>query len=99
MEPLDRLYVISRRDLGRGAQAVQSAHAVAEFMLQHPGRWKNHTLVLLSVDDLDELEVLHKKAAEELPTVVFLEPDLDFSFTAFAAGGASTLFQRLSLLR
>lgn len=43
----DRLYVLVHDDLTPAQRAVQGAHAVAQFMLEHPGAWANETLVIL----------------------------------------------------
>ena len=50
-----KLYVLVREDLNPTYQAVQSGHAVAQYMLEH-GYWKNETLVYLSVKNEQQLE-------------------------------------------
>ena len=49
---MKRLYVLTRNDLGLVYQAVQGAHAVAQFVLDHPNHeWKNGYLIFLALDD------------------------------------------------
>jgi hypothetical protein len=47
-----KLFVLVRRDLSKGQQAVQAGHAVAEYLLRGPATfWENGTLVYLSIKD------------------------------------------------
>lgn len=87
---MDKLYVVTRRDLSGGAQAVQSCHAALQFAAEHPeltGQWlttSNH-LALLSVSDEGELRALVERAgARGIRCSVFREPDLDDQVTAAA---------------
>lgn len=62
-----KLYLITRADLPPGQQAVQAAHALAEFGIRYPGtfsRWhaESNTLVMLTVEDKDKLVKLWSKA-------------------------------------
>lgn len=86
----DKLYVIVRRDIPAGPQAVQAVHAARQFQHEHPeleGSWfsaSNH-LALLSVRDEAELERLCQKARDRgLAFSTFREPDLGNSLTAVA---------------
>lgn len=48
-----KLYVLVRDDLDHSYRFVQGAHAVAEYLLQHPNTpWRNGTMVFLSVPDI-----------------------------------------------
>jgi len=93
-----RLYVIVRGDLTKSQQAVQAAHAVAQFCLTRnyeivPGRhpltvWSNEFLILLKARDLTDLCIWREKIrAKGFKWVEFKEPDLDNQTTAVAAFG------------
>jgi peptidyl-tRNA hydrolase len=84
------LYVITRSDLSLGYQAVQSMHALREFVQEHPEtdrEWysKSNYLALLSVKNEHDLVVLlHKAASTGLRVSVFREPDVGNEITAIA---------------
>lgn len=82
-----KLYVLIRNDLPKNYQAVQAGHAVAQFVLDHPDKWKNETLVYLRVDGENDLVdwniYLHQYFSESYSC--FYEPDLDGELTALAA--------------
>lgn len=90
-----KLYVLVDKTLTKSQQAVQSAHAVAEFLLRVPKTaWDNGTLVLLKVDSVPEwLEKF-----QGLPHAFFVEPDLNDKITAVAAVGVGDLVKALPLL-
>lgn len=84
---MERLYVVTRRDLPEGPQAVQSCHAAIAFAIEHRAcleAWalSSNTLVLVSVKDEDELRSL-ASAAEESGLLMsrFHEPDMGGSLT------------------
>lgn len=84
--------MVSRRDLRPGAQAVQAAHALADFSVAHPDafrEWHQHNyLVFLSVADEAELQGLHDRlSAAGCPVTSFREPDMGGALTAVCAGG------------
>lgn len=95
-----RLYVLVRSDLSAAYSSVQAGHALAEFMLRHPGRWSNETLVYLSVKNETELErwgdLLRASGAA---VAEFHEPDIDNQLTAIAAQGADRMLRRLPLVK
>jgi hypothetical protein len=81
-----KLYVVVRKDLKKSHQAVQGGHALAELLLRHNLKWKNGTLIYLSVEDEKKL----RKLFEKLPCrkkVFFKEPFWDDSVTAIAGYG------------
>lgn len=96
----NKLYVLVRGDLSKSQQAVQSCHAVAEFMLWDNRipcrcgacpddlRWENETIVLLKVRNLDHLQEWSGKIRSATRAYnEFNEPDIGNEQTAIAAWG------------
>ncbi len=87
-----KLHLITREDLSAGLQAVQAAHALREFVREHPAvdlDWyeKSNTLAFLSVEDEDSLkELLSDAQRRRIPVSGFREPDRDDELTAIAIG-------------
>lgn len=87
---VDKLYIIIRADLRPGQQAVQAAHAMRQFVADHPDidrKWfeQSNTLAFLSVPDEWTLRKLADKADDQdLRLSSFREPDLDNAMTALA---------------
>ncbi len=87
-----KLHLVTRRDLSAGQQAVQAAHALREFVREHPQTdldWyeKSNTLAFLSVEDESSLQDLLSKALRRRIAVSgFREPDRDEELTAVAIG-------------
>lgn len=86
-----KLYVLVREDLAPGLRAAQLAHAVAEICMQSPEKaWEWHRngnyLIVLGVPNEKVLGewISYVTNLWEVPTMVFREPDLDYSMTAFA---------------
>jgi hypothetical protein len=82
-----KLYVLVRNeDLPKNYQAVQAGHAVAQFCLEHPDKWKNETLVYLRGGDLNQIfdwwTVLCDNKIKDMS--YFQEPDIDYEMTAIA---------------
>ena len=86
----DKVYVVTRRDLSPGYQAVQSVHAMNTFSHEHSKvetAWFNQSsfLALLTVADECELKSLMNLASEK--KIIFskyTEPDLNNEVTAVA---------------
>lgn len=106
MKSNQKLYVVTRRDLPPGSQAVQGMHALVEFMLEYPSlirEWHDisNYLCFLSVADEQELQKLADTLHEEyLIRECFYEPDLKDSLTALvinATDEASALVRHLPL--
>jgi len=86
----DKLYLITRRDIPPGYQAVQSCHAIRQFTQDHPeidSDWfkSSNYLALLSVEDEIELMRLIVGANDKnLRWSAFHEPDVGGKITAIA---------------
>lgn len=84
----DKLFVVTRRDLAPGYQAVQSIHAAQQFAIEHPTvnrAWQERSnyLALLSVENVTKLKELAQVAVYKgLAVSVFCEPDLLYKVTA-----------------
>lgn len=90
MRENQKLYVVTRRDLAPGTQAVQGMHALVEFSAYHTEeyfKWfreSNH-LCFLSVDSELELDKLCSKLYNaKVKYCGFREPDLNMTLTALA---------------
>ena len=88
--PNQKLYVIVDSKLSMSHQAVQAAHAVAEYCLTVKTPWMNGTLVVLKAENLQP----YMRYAQ----AVFREPDLDNRVTAIAALGINELVKNLPLI-
>lgn len=86
----DKLFLVTRRDIAPGYQAVQSCHAIRQFSAEHPevdSEWfnKSNYLALLSVADEKELMRLIVAADDcGLKWSAFREPDVGGAITAIA---------------
>ncbi len=86
----DKLFLVTRRDISGGYQAVQSCHALRQFGAEHPdidAEWyhTSNYLALLSVENEVELMKLIVQASDAgLKWSAFREPDLDGKITAIA---------------
>lgn len=87
-----KLFLITREDLDPGQQAVQAAHALQEFNIQHAEAaraWhgESNTLAFLAVPNEKALHVLWRKARDRcIPVSGFREPDRQNELTALAIG-------------
>jgi len=94
-----KMYVLVRKDLPRSYQAVQGAHAVAEYLLTHETGWNNGTMVMLEVSDECMLIDQSKRLVEgNINHSVFIEPDIGDEATALACVCDGKLFSNLKLL-
>jgi len=97
---MEKLFVITRNDLSAAYQAVQSGHAVAEWMIANKDHhWQNKTLVYLAVKDLRRLELLKEKLDSRCyDPVCFYEPDMNNELTAVAVYAKQNSFNALKLM-
>lgn len=88
--PLDRFYIVVRRDLSPGLQLAQAVHASVQFSQEWPdlvGPWfrESNYLVVVSVENEDALKDLADYALDqEIHYSIVEEPDLGDSWTAVA---------------
>ncbi len=106
---MKRLYVLTRSDLGLPYQAVQGAHAVAQFVLDYPdNEWKNGYLIFMAEEDEDELkewrghlqfdnDVVYDDR-KQVPFSLYYEPDLDNQLTAIAVYTNGRMFRKLPIM-
>ncbi len=86
----DKVFLVTRRDIEPGYQAVQSCHAMRQFTADHPDvdlEWfqNSNYLALLSVANEVELMRLITKASDaNLKWSAFREPDVGGEITAIA---------------
>lgn len=100
----NRLYLVTRRDLPAGQQAVQAAHALRAFVDGHPSidrAWysASRTLVLLAARDEASLAALASEAAARGFSVApHHEPDHGGALGAIALGPeAGSLLRKIPL--
>lgn len=43
----EKLYILIDEKLSSGQKMAQSGHAIAQFMIEHPGEWPNGTIIIL----------------------------------------------------
>lgn len=80
---MDKIYIVTRRDLTLAQQAVQSAHVVAVYASEYGGDFRRRTFVVVTVSDERELKELSAKAKVlDRRCEEFYEPDLNDSLTA-----------------
>jgi len=83
----EKLYVVVNQNLTPSQQAVQSAHAVAEFMKKNPySLWRNGYLILLK-DAPNYGGHMRGWVSGFCEYAEFVEPDLDNKVTAYAIFG------------
>ncbi|MFA6049959.1 MAG: peptidyl-tRNA hydrolase [Candidatus Paceibacterota bacterium] len=88
MDYNQKLYVVSRRDLRPGAQAVQAMHAIREFVHKFPEQDKqwyqqsNHLCFLSVENELELVALMHQANAKGIHWAAFQEPDFEMEYTA-----------------
>jgi len=91
-----KMFVLVRKDLSKSQQGVQGGHALAQFALEHPDRfreWNNHTIVYLKVD----YEWLQQHQTQN-ESSAFYEPDIGNQLTAKATFCSGEDYQDFKLM-
>jgi hypothetical protein len=98
------LVTITRQDITPGYQVVQTAHAIADFIHEHPAvskQWKeeSNSIITLSTKDEQSLTDYFNRLKELTPYVTsFYEPDVEDQMTAIAVYGTPSIRKVLSNL-
>ena len=92
-----KMYVLCNRRLSPVYAAVQGAHALAQWILEHPGEYNEFTtLVFLNCNLPKKIEHMDEKGYNYS---VWKEPDMNMTPTAVAClGDPELLFTRLKTL-
>ena len=87
---MEKLFIVTRKDLEPGDLLAQTAHAVAEFAKEHRAlfeRWhdvSNTIIVKVADDELELKKLLHRAIDRDIRFSRFHEPDMDDALTALA---------------
>lgn len=101
------IYIFVRKDLSPERRLVQACHAATESGILYCDRANYsllhaHTLVILSVKNLEELYEAYNTISEKIESVMFYEDDIEEN-TAFSTRPVSeeerVLFQEYSTLK
>ena len=96
MENKKRLYVIIDKELEPVYGCVQGGHAVAQWLLDHPGQdWNNAYLIYLKANIFSMKRRL-TRMGEDFSE--FKEPDLGNKLTAIALESDGRIFRNLKLI-
>lgn len=85
-----KLRIVTVRDIHPGAQLAQSAHAMSQFAVEHPAKFKDwyknsQYVACLSIEDEKSLLALAEKLrARGIAVSVFREPDYNHKATSIA---------------
>ena len=88
-----KLVTITRQDITPGYQVVQTAHAIADFIYDHPdvsSHWKNesNSIITLATTDEQSLIRLYERLKQVTPHITaFHEPDVQDQMTAICVYG------------
>lgn len=92
-----KLFAVSSSKLSKSQQWVQATHAVAQYLLDHPGTpWRNQTLVMLKTSNVYQLSKYLESQGVVFST--FLEPHYNNKLTALAAVDIDMYVESLGLI-
>lgn len=86
----DKLFLVTRRDIEPGYQAVQSCHAMRQFTADHPeidAEWfkgSNYLALLSAENEIELMRLLVFASDAKIRWSAFREPDVGGSITAIA---------------
>jgi hypothetical protein len=95
------MYVLVRKDLAETYRCVQGGHAVSQFALDNPERfrlWGNQTILYLGVRNENSLKLwIEKLNSKGKIWSGFYEPDLNNQLTAIACVDIGEVFKDLPM--
>jgi len=98
-----RIYTLTRTDISKGQQAVQSGHSLAQYIIEwnpHITKdWNNGSIINLGLGSEKSLKRWIKKLEKEnIPYSIFREPDMGHEITSIAALDKGEIFKGIPLL-
>lgn len=99
-----RIYSLTRKDMSQGQKAVQSGHAIAQYIIDHNphqnGLWSNGSIINLELGSEKSLKKWIKKLEElGIKYSIFREPDMNNEITSIAALHKGEIFKGIPLLK
>ena len=86
----DKLFLVTRRDISAGYQAVQSCHAIRQFTNDHPEidcEWfknSNYLALLSTTNEIELMKLIIAAKEAGIRFSIFREPDVGGEITAIA---------------
>ncbi len=99
-----RIYTLTRADLSIGQKSVQSAHALAQYLIDYNPHiefeWNNGSIINLELGNEKSLKRWIKKLeGMNIKYSLFKEPDLNYEITAIAILHTGEIFKGIPLLK
>jgi len=98
-----RIYTLTRTDISNGQQAIQAAHSLAQYIIDHNphqiGEWENGSIINLGLGSEKSLNRwIRKLKNKNIKFSIFREPDLSNQITSIAILDTGALFKGIPLL-
>jgi len=97
-----KMYVVVRQDLDDTYRMVQGAHALSQFILEHPGpffEWHNGTIVFLGVKHEGQLyKLANELSSQNKDFASFYEEDLGGECTGIACYDEGDAFKKYNVI-
>ena len=91
---MEKMYILCSRRLSPVYATVQGSHALAQWILEHPGKYNEHTTLVYLSCRLDKK--LEELIEHHYDYSIWKEPDFNMTPTAIAVlGDTDMLFTRL----
>lgn len=99
-----RIYTLTRKDMSQGQKAVQSGHAIAQYLIDHnphlSGLWTNGSIINLELGSEKSLKKwINKLELLNLKYSLFREPDMNNEITSIAILHKGDIFRGIPLLK
>lgn len=99
-----RLYSLTRKDISIEQMAVQSGHALTQYIIDHnphiDSKWSNGSIICLELANEKSLKRWIKKLEEKgIPFSIFREPDMNHEITSISLLDTGELLKGIPLLK